>query len=166
MEAFRHNAWATRQLLTFCRAQTPEQMAATPPGTYGTILGTFNHLIYADAGYLPKPKVDRPAWTSGGRPEVSDLGELGRRVDETAQLWERYLADPLVASDLLRLDHGGYECRSSVPIVQALHHGNAHREQICAILTALGFQPPDLQGWAYADATGLGREVDVKTGGQ
>ena len=35
---------------------------------------------------------------------------------------------------------------------------NAHREQICAILTSFGQEPPDIQPWAYADATGRGRE--------
>jgi len=34
-----------------------------------------------------------------------------------------------------------------------------HREQICSILTALGLEPPDLQVWAYAEATGHSREV-------
>jgi hypothetical protein len=45
-----------------------------------------------------------------------------------------------------------------VLIAQALYHGTAHREQICAILTGFGLEPPDVQVWAYADATGRGRE--------
>jgi len=48
---------------------------------------------------------------------------------------------------------------SFVPIAQALHHGNVHREQICSVLTTLGLEPPDLQVWAYAEATGHAREV-------
>ncbi len=49
-------------------------------------------------------------------------------------------------------------------VVQALHHGNAHREQICAILTGLGIEPPDIQVWAYAEATGHARERSPTTG--
>jgi hypothetical protein len=30
--------------------------------------------------------------------------------------------------------------------------------QICAILTAAAMEPPDVQAWAYADATGRGGE--------
>jgi hypothetical protein len=31
-----------------------------------------------------------------------------------------------------------------VLVVQALHHGNAHREQISSILTGFGIEPPDI----------------------
>lgn len=159
LEAFRHNAWATKQLLAFCRQLTPDQMRATPPGTYGTVVEVLNHVIYADVNYLPKSKITRPDWSRDEDDTVSDLSELERRVDETAHLWERYLSDPLDARHLLSLDAGAYEAESFVPIAQALHHGSAHREQVCAIITALGMQPPDLQVWSYAEASGHAREV-------
>lgn len=158
VEAFRHNAWATRQLLRFCRNLTPEQLRATPQGTYGTILEVLNHVITSDAGYLPRVKVTRPDW-AGSDDVIDDFDVLESRVDEAAALWERYLADPLPADYRLSLDQGKYEAESFVPIAQALHHGNAHREQVCAIVTALGMQPPDLQVWAYAEATGHAREL-------
>lgn len=158
-EAFRHNAWATRQLLAFCRELDTEQLNATAPGTFGSIVATFNHIIYADAGYLPRAKITRPDWSGDEDNVVSDLGELEARVDETARLWERYLEDPLDAHHKISLDEGAYEAESFVPVAQALHHANVHREQICSILTALGVEPPDLQVWAYAEATGHAREV-------
>ena len=158
LEAFRHNAWATKQLLNFCRLLAPEQLHATPPGTYGTIIDVLNHVIDSDAGYLPRIAVTRPAW-SGSEEVIDDFDVLLSRVDETARLWEQYLADPLPADHKLSLDGGAYEAESFVPIAQALHHGNAHREQVCAIITALGMQPPDLQVWAYAEATGHAREL-------
>ena len=159
LEAFRHNAWATKRLLEYCRTLSPEQLNSTAIGTYGSIVSTFNHLIYADAGYLPRVKVTRPVWAEGDESDVGDLKELEARVDETAQLSEQYLADPLDAGYKLSLDEGAYEAESFVPIAQALHHGNVHREQICSILTVLGLEPPDLQVWAYAEATGHAREV-------
>ena len=159
LEAFRHNAWATKRLLEYCRTLRPAQLNATATGTFGSIISTLNHLIYADANYLPRVKMTRPQWTEGDEVDVVDLSELEARVDETARLWEQYFADPLDASYKLSLDQGAYEAESFVPIVQALHHGNVHREQVCAILTVLGLEPPDLQVWAYADATGHAREV-------
>lgn len=159
LEAFRHNTWATKQLLSFCRGLTPDQLRATPPGTYGTIIDVLNHIIYSNAGYLPRIKVTRPEWLNDERTLVTDFDVLEARVDETARLWEVYLADPVDPHQLLSLNHGAYEAESFVPIAQALHHGNAHREQICAIITALGMQPPDLQVWTYAEATGHAREV-------
>jgi hypothetical protein len=114
--------------------------------------------VAADAGYLPRPKVKRPAW-AGDDENVKGLDELEARIDETAPLWDAYLSDPLDVGYKLLLDEGAYESQSSIPIVQALHHGNVHREQVCAILTAIGIEPPDLQAWTWAEATGRAREL-------
>jgi uncharacterized damage-inducible protein DinB len=157
-EAFQHNAWASKRLIAFCRELPPEQLASKTLGTYGTILETLNHLIAAEAGYLPRIKVKRPDW-AGDDSDVRGLEELEARVDEIARLWELYLSDPLDARHLLSLDEGAYQAQSSIPIVQALHHGNVHREQVCAILTSLGIEPPDLQAWAWGEATGRAREL-------
>src|SRR5262245_24430531 len=40
-EPLRHNAWATRQLLDTARRLTPEQLVATVPGTFGSVLATL-----------------------------------------------------------------------------------------------------------------------------
>lgn len=159
-EAFTHNAWATKRLLAYSRSLTPEQLNATAAGVYGSILATFNHIIRSEAGYLPRQKITRPPWVDEDENlTINDLDVLSARVDETAGLWQRYLADPLEADHKLLLDQGAYECWSSVPIVQALHHGNSHREQISATITSFGLEPPDIQAWAFAEATGRAREI-------
>jgi uncharacterized damage-inducible protein DinB len=162
LEAFRHNIWASKRLIEFCRDLSSEQLRSTAPATFGTIFDTLNHMVLADANYLPRPKMDRPAWALEER-DAKDLDELEARVDETAPLWEVYLADPLEARHPLLLDQGAFEVQSSVPIVQALHHGNSHREQVCAIITSLGLEPPDLQAWAFALETGRARELRPAT---
>lgn len=161
-EAFRHNTWANQRLIAFCRDLTPDQLNAKTQGTYGNILETLNHIVASDAGYLPRKRVERPEW-AGDDQNIKGLDVLQARVDEAARLWESYLADPLDAKDPLLLDEGAYEAQASVPTVQALHHGNVHREQVCAILTSLGVQPPDLQAWAWGEATGRARELHAPT---
>ncbi len=158
LEAFRHNAWANKTLIAYCRNLTPEQLGATTSGTFGGILATLNHIVASDAGYLPRIKVNRPAW-AGDDENIKGLDELEARVDETATLWEGYLADPLDSKHLLSLDDGNYEAQASIPIVQALHHANVHREQVCSIITSLGLEPPDLQAWSFGEATGRAREL-------
>jgi len=157
LDAFRHNAWATKELLGFCRSLPEEQLTSSTTGTYGGILATFNHLVLADGGYLRAPTGTAPAWALDGV-ETGDLDQLEARAEETAQLWERFLSEPVDSERELLLDEGTYEARAGVIVAQALHHANAHREQICAILTSLGMQPPDVQVWAYAEATGRGWE--------
>ena len=105
----------------------------------------------SDRGYVSR-RGDRPNWAENEE-DTTDLDELERRADENAEVWERFLSQPLEATKLIMLDQGAYEAEQSVLVVQALHHGNAHREQICAVLSGLGIQPPDIQAWAYAEAT-------------
>jgi hypothetical protein len=38
-------------------------------------------------------------------------------------------------------------------LLQAIHHGNDHRTHICTVLSVLGLEPPDIDGWSYWAAT-------------
>jgi uncharacterized damage-inducible protein DinB len=164
LEGFRHHAWANKQLLAACRGLPHDQLTlpGTAAGTDRGILAIFNHIIRSDRGYASR-RGDRPDWVENAE-DTADLGELERRAAENAEVWERFLSQPLDATKLILLDQGAYEAEQSVLVVQALHHGNAHREQISAVLTGLGIQPPDLQAWAYAQATGHARERSPTTG--
>lgn len=154
-EAFRHGAWATRTLIAACRGLSAEQLRRPARG-FGSILATLNHVVLSDAGYAAILTGARPAW-AGDDQVTDDLDQVETRADETARLWERLLAGPLDADRLLSLDGGSYECSAALVVVQALHHGCAHREQVRAGLEDLGVRPPDLQPWAYADETGRAR---------
>lgn len=52
LDAFRHNSWATKELLAICRNLTPEQLHSEANGSFGDILDTLNHIIVSDARYL------------------------------------------------------------------------------------------------------------------
>lgn len=151
-ETFRHGAWATKTLIATCRSLSIEQLRRPARG-FGNILATLNHIVLSDVGYAAILTGVRPTWATDGN-ETEDLDQLEARVDETARLWEQLLGEPIDAERLLILDAGEYECSAAVVVAQALHHANAHREQIRAGLTELGVRPPDLQPWAYSVETG------------
>lgn len=153
LETFRHNGWATRQLIASCRGLSEERLTSPGAGTYGGILATLNHLVRSDGSYLRRLAGSAPAWVMD-RDESADLDKLDARVAETEPLWERFLSEPVDAERVIIVDEGANEVRAGIFVAQALHHGNAHREQICAILTGFGIQPPDVQAWEYAWATG------------
>jgi uncharacterized damage-inducible protein DinB len=54
----RHNAWATTQILEFCRGLGEQTLNASVPGTYGTIIATLWHIIYCE--------IDFPSASSAG----------------------------------------------------------------------------------------------------
>jgi uncharacterized damage-inducible protein DinB len=154
LDTIRHNNWATQHLVTFCRGQnfSPEQLETPGVGTFGGIVATLHHIITCDGSYVrrlagsPLPFVD-----SG---EDADLSLLLVWAKEAEQLWEQVLAEPIDVARVVVVDNGIREVRAGIFIAQAINHGNHHREQVCAILTGFGIQPPDIQAWEYAWATG------------
>src|SRR5437870_5231967 len=155
LDPFRHNSWATRELLAFCRDLKPDQLGATSEGTYGTILATLQHLIGAEGRYrfrLSGIEVER----SGEPEDTDDLDELSRMNDDNATYWDQLASsefDPDRNIHVVKPDET-YDVTAGVLVAQVLNHGNEHRAQIYTILTTLGLEPPDLDGWSYGESTG------------
>ncbi len=47
--------------------------------------------------------------------------------------------------------------QSAFRLAQVIHHGTDHRSQVCTILSTLGIEPPEIDVWAYGEATGRTR---------
>ena len=160
-DAFRAHAWSTRRLVDFCRGLSTDQLAAASSVTSWSILGTFTHLVSADGYYVgsltgagrPVPRWDESA------DQVWDIDTIAQRAELVAGLWEAYLKKPDDLERVVVIDSGTFECRAGVIVAHALHHGDLHREQICAIIRSLGLEPPDLQPWEYALDTGRARFI-------
>ena len=155
-DLFRHNAWATSQILEVCRGLDEPTLNATVPGTYGTIIATLRHFLDSEMSYLFRVSglwPERP-WQAG---EAAGLAVLPERAALLATNWEQFLAGDV---DTERMGEGRgddgavFAIRGGVFITQALHHANEHRAHICTILGTLGHEPPDVSAWGYALATG------------
>jgi len=155
-EAFRHKAWALTTLIAACEGLSAEELNRPGAGFVGSILATLNHLVLSDAGYVASLGGGRASWAKAGG-ETDDLRELAARVEESRGRWERLIVDEFDGERLVFLDDGPYETHASVVVMQALHHVAAHGEQVRAGLKMLGREPPDVQPWALADATGRSR---------
>jgi len=151
VEIFRHNAMMNSRLMEACRRLTAEQLAASAPGTYGSVGATLVHIANAQEGYAAR------------------LLDLERP--------ERLIEDPFPGLDAVaaRLTHGDAQLEQAatqtgserkvkvtgddppgtwwmpVPLflLQAVNHGTEHRSQIATILTQLGVEPPAMDGWTY-----------------
>ncbi len=155
IEAFQQKLWATKVLIAACENRSADELTRPALG-YGSILATLNHLVSTDAGYVASVGGGRPAWAVP-HADTADLKELTARAEDVAARWDRLLHEPLDGERLAFLDDGAYETHVAVVVMQALHHVTLHGEQVCAALTAMGVEAPDLQPWAYADETGRSR---------
>ena len=160
-DAFAHHIWATEQLIDACADLTPEQLGTPVPGTYGTIIATFRHLVSSDGWYLsffreqPAP-IQEEADTS--------LAELRSAITTNGAAWMALLAGGLdPEADLVERGEG-WEVHqpAGLRLAQTIHHGTDHRSQICTALTSLGLEPPEIDLWAYGEATKRTRGVDLR----
>ena len=152
----RHNAWATTELLAYCRELDAATLDATVPGTYGTIIETLQHLVDSEASYVRRLTGAWPDHPWKGDRAVG-LDVLAERAAVLATTLEQFLGGEW-DSEALGEGYGEqgevFAIRAGIFLTQALHHANEHRAHVCTILGALGHEPPDVSAWGYAFATG------------
>ena len=155
-DAFAHHIWATDRLLETCATLTDEQLAASAPGTHGSIIGTLRHLVASEGWYQSFFPVDH---TSIDEEAETGVTELRSAFMAMGSAWFALLERDLDADEEIVEQDGDWTVRSPVGVrlAQVPHHGTDHRSQVCTILTTLGVTPPDIDVWAYARATGRER---------
>jgi uncharacterized damage-inducible protein DinB len=150
---FEHHLWATRRLIDHLEGLSPERLDESMPGTYGPMLQTLTHLVDADDRYLQRMS-GRVLGAYVDRGEVS-LATLRRELDDHEARWNGYLRrldeGSLRAAITGRGDEPDIPDAEGLLLLQAVHHGNDHRTQICSTLGALGEAVPDLDGWTFWD---------------
>ena len=157
-DAFEHHNWASLVVLDACADLSDEQLSATVPGIYGSILDTLRHLVEADVWYLhtlTDPRVPTIDESTMGVPELR--AEMARNGPRWRALLDREL-DP--EQDVaFGNSQGETHAPMGIRIAQVLHHGTDHRSQVCTVLTSLGITPPSIDLWDFAQLDG--RLVDV-----
>jgi len=153
-DAFAHHVWATIRVLDACIVLSPEQLDATVPGTYGSILETMRHLVGSDSWYLFRLSDERTTLIDEDR---MDLPELREAMEGHGAAWSQILAENPDPQALVigRKDDGSeVYWPKSIRLAQVLHHGTDHRSQICTVLTTLGVEPPAIDVWDFGEQTG------------
>jgi uncharacterized damage-inducible protein DinB len=158
IDSFRHNAWATREVLAACQGLSPEQLDSTVTGTYGSIFATLRHLVSSESGYYRRLSGEEPEWFARER-ETDDvtLADLVTFNDDLEQRWLRFLSTPFDAERTFSIgweNEEPYDVPAGVVLVQALHHGNEHRTQVNTTLTAIGEKAPEIGVWEWSEASG------------
>lgn len=161
-DAFAHHLWATERLIDACGELDAQQLNTPVPGTYGSIIATLRHIVSADRWYLsfhpPGAELEEVD------DENTDLGldELRSAMRTNGAAWTELLAGELDAdSDVPQIGDGWeFHAPLGFRLAQVIHHGTDHRSQVCTALTSLGLAPPEIDVWAYGEATNRTREVE------
>ncbi len=155
-EFFQHNTMMNGRLLEACRPLSVDQLGQTVPGTYGSIGATLVHIANAQLGYAARLlDTDRPERLPEdpfpGLDAVAERLALGdARLEEAASRAGEDRTVQVTGDD----PPGTWSMPVPLFLLQAVNHGTEHRSQVATILTHLGVQPPDMDGWTYFFASG------------
>src|SRR6266511_4755574 len=157
-DAFAHNLWATERLIDECAALTPEQLDTDVPGTYGAIIRTLRHLVASDRWYLSFYP-DAHDLSALDEEAPLTLADLRTEMAASAEAWTKVLATSTDPDADVPEEGRGWEFHAPLGfrLAQVVHHGTDHRSQVCTALTILGRTPPEIDVWAYGEATGRTR---------
>jgi uncharacterized damage-inducible protein DinB len=154
-DLFRHNVWANLRVIDLCSGVSDQQLDATVDGTYGTIRATLVHIVGAEEAYLKRLTADE-RWDPMDDDWWEGFDELRRRTTDAGEA----LVAEAGRQDVDRVvrwvgrDDGVHRSmRASLLLTQTINHSTDHRSQVFTILTQVGVEPPELDGWSYARAT-------------
>ncbi len=151
---FGHHLWASERLLETCKELSPEQLALSAPGTYGSLAATLDHLLSADRSYLSR--------LTGGRPqpplEADGPGPLLEHLARQREGWFDYLDSGPDFGAMVERREGGHS-PAWVVVLQAIHHGNDHRTHAGTVLLSHRLGLIDIDVWGYAWAEGALRPL-------
>ena len=148
---FDYHFWATETLIDHLDRLPAGRLDASVPGTYGSMIDTLTHMIDGDSRYLLRLRDPTPP-LADDRVGVP-LAQLRSEMPEHRRRWDEALSD-LEAGSLhsavrRRQDYPDTDPAEAMLLIQAIHHGNDHRTQICSTLGALGEEVPELDGWDF-----------------
>ena len=151
VKLFEHNNWANQKIIEACCTLSDEQLDTEPHSvTKGNIRETLSHLVTSQRGYLAlltRPLEERPTFPL----EFSELRESARMSGEGLLELAEGEQKPFEARLKTR---DGFHTEPWVVMLKVINHATEHREQIKSMLSALGVNPPDIDGWDYGHALG------------
>jgi uncharacterized damage-inducible protein DinB len=148
---FRHNQWANLRLLERCAGLSKEQMEARILGSSGSLRETLEHITIAQRSYFSRISTGQPYW----HPEDAPPLAIDEMIDSLRTSGDGLIewAGKVGAGETVQLSWDGVprETPKAIILTQVINHATEHREQVKAILTELGLEPPDLSAWTYFD---------------
>ena len=147
----RYNAWQNHGLRRLIEPASAEVLMQDRGAFFGSILGTLNHLVWADRVWLarfqgatlPPGKI---ADSPHVRPTAAAWGAERVRTDARLTLWAGTLGADDLSGDLTWLSGAvgrAVSRQMDMLVVHMFNHQTHHRGQVHAMLTAAGLRPQD-----------------------
>lgn len=147
-----YNQWANQQLLCICMGLDEPLLTVKVPGTYGSILDTFGHLLRAEADFLQRihGTGPEPAFNWDDSPSLAQLTAFADQVAEAFMQTVRTISPTQIVHE--EDDQWTFDYQVRLIFMSLAYHGIAHRTDITTFLTSKGLEVPELDIWGYQEA--------------
>lgn len=153
-EFLRYNRWANLALFDLCCQLSPEILASTQPGGYGSIYETLRHIVRGEVRYywlLTGQRLNPPfSWEQ--QPSVAEMRAFAEQVSSALIEVAGQYADPERMVSEVEENGEVVHYSALTLLIQIVNHGVEHRTNITCILAAQGIQTPEIDGWGYTAA--------------
>jgi uncharacterized damage-inducible protein DinB len=111
----------------------------------------LQHIVTSEQSYFSRISTGQPL-RRPANPAPLTFAEMAESLRTTGQGLIEW-APKVHAGDTVEVDWDGTprDVPKAILFTQAINHATEHRAQIMVMLTHLGVEPPDLQGWEYFD---------------
>lgn len=156
----RYNAWQNRAMRQAMERLSAEELTRDRGAFFGSILGTANHVLWADQMWLSRlSDMDKPQVSIAQSPQICPTLPAWSadrfRMDGRFILWSERLKALDLAGDLSWYS-GSLKANVKRPmglvVAHVFNHQTHHRGQIHAMLTAAGARTEDTDLFALPDA--------------
>lgn len=139
-----YNGWMNGKVYDAAARLPPEEIARDRGAFFKSILGTLNHLLFADLAWLGRFKEGKSRVTGLDSVRHSDLGTLRlarTALDDEIHEWARsvdeaWLARPFAFTSVL--SGAAFTFPAWMLVVHMFNHQTHHRGQITTLLTQAG----------------------------
>ncbi len=155
-----YNYWATHRLLAAAEQCAPEQLTASEPMSWDSVMGTFGHILSAEWAWRQRCQLGVSPTKMLDPHQFAALAALRQRWDAEESALRGYV-NGLSDADLLRVVE--YQNTSGKPfrrvlwqiLLHVVNHGTQHRGEIALYLTGFGHSPGDIDlSVFYAETMG------------
>ena len=145
-ELLKYTLWADRKVLAAVRQVKQEHLTWDAGASFGSLLGTFAHLLGAEQVWLSR-FVGNPLASLPGLSDFPDLEALEAGFEDLWPQLEFFMASLNEAQlqGLLIWTNSRGETNSRYlwqAIVHMVNHSTYHRGQIVMLLRQMGYEPP------------------------
>ncbi len=151
VELLNHNTMMNDRLLDACGSLSEDQLTTTVEGTYGSIGATLVHVAGGQNSYAARffgterPERLREDPFPGFDRLAAEFNRGNALLEQAAAESDTDVYIELVDDDPVQT----WRMNRSLLLLQAINHGTEHRSQIATILTQLGIDAPEMDGWTY-----------------